>query len=88
MQGLLWSKDIDDINLKEDKVYVIHQILSYGNLNQIKWLFKIYPARDIKEIFLRSPQKIYLPSVFNFVKKFILNINKNLSETDYVKTSF
>jgi Cu/Ag efflux protein CusF len=41
-QPILWSKNIKDLDLKKDKIYIIHQILSYGNLEQIKWLFKIY----------------------------------------------
>ncbi len=88
-QGLLWSKDIKNIDLNKDKVYIIHQILSYGDLNQIKHLFSIYQRKDIKEVFLHHPQKTYSPAVFNFIKKFILNLDsKDFTESDYVKTSF
>lgn len=88
-QGILWSKNIKSLNLEKDKVYIIHQILSYGNFKQIKWLFKAYGQKEIREVFLKYPKKIYLPPVFYFVKNFILNLEKKkISPQDYVKTFF
>lgn len=88
-QGVLWSKNIKRLDLEEDKVYIIHQILSYGNLKQIKWLFKVYSSKGIKEIFLKYPKKIYPPPVLYFVKNFILNLGKKkIPLRDYVKTLF
>ncbi|MDP3882662.1 MAG: hypothetical protein Q8Q48_01245 [Candidatus Staskawiczbacteria bacterium] len=88
-QGILWSKDIKNIDLEKDKVYIIHQVLSYGNMKQIKNLFKIYKSKEIKDVFVNHPQKVYSPAVFKFVKKFILSLEKeNLTAEKYVKTSF
>lgn len=88
-QGILWSKNIKNLDLEKDKVYIIHQILSYGNMEQIKRLFEIYKLKEIQEVFIRYPKKIYLPSVFYFVKNFILDLkNKRLSPKNYVKTTF
>ncbi|MEK7664669.1 MAG: hypothetical protein AAB361_00845 [Patescibacteria group bacterium] len=88
-QGILWSKDIRNIDTRRDKVYIIHQVLSYGNIKQIKSLFKIYKSREIIDVFVNHPRKIYSPAVFNFVKNFILNLKKeNLTAEKYVKTSF
>lgn len=87
LQGILWSKNIKDLDLEKDKVYIIHQVLSYGTLKQIKWLFKTYGLKKIQEVFSKYPKKIYIPSVFNFVKNFILNLKKKkLSLKNYVKT--
>lgn len=89
LQGILWSKNIRDIDLERDKIYIIHQVLAYGNLKQIKWLLKIYSLDGIREVFLKYPKRIYTPPVFYFVKNFILNLkSKKLSPKDYVKTSF
>lgn len=89
LQPILWSVNINNLDLERDKNYIIHQILSYGNLRQIKWLFKIYKKEEIKEVFVKFPKKIYLPSVFYFVKNFILDIGKKqLKEENYVKTLF
>lgn len=88
LQGILWSEDIKNFDLEKDKVYIIHQVLSYGNFKQIKWLLKVYTLREVKKVFLKHPKKIYTPSMFYFVKNFILGINKKLSKEKYVKTSF
>src|SRR3989339_540614 len=88
-QGILWSKDIKNIDLEGDKIYIIHQVLSYGKINQIKYLFKIYKPREIIDVFVNHPKRIYSPAVFNFIKNFILNFKeKDLSANKYVKTSF
>ena len=88
-QGILWSKDIKNMDLEKDKIYIIHQVLNYGSLRQIKKLFKIYTPEEIVDVFVNHPQKIYSPAVFNFIKKFILGLEKeNLQVEKYVKTSF
>ena len=89
LQGILWSKNIKNINLEKDKVYIIHQVLGYGSLQQIKWLFRVYKPTEIQEVFEKYPKKVYLPSVFYFVKNFILNLkSKKLPPQIYVKTLF
>ena len=85
LQGILWSKNIESINLESDKVYIIHQILAYGDIKEIKWLFEVYPKNDIKNIFTNHPVKIYTRSVYFFIKDFILNIKKDINENNYVK---
>ncbi len=85
LQGILWSKNIENINLEEDKVYIIHQILAYGDIKEVKWLFEVYPKNDIKNIFINYPVKIYTRPVYFFIKDFILNIKKDTNENSYVK---
>ncbi len=84
-QALLWSKDINKIDLEKDKIYIIHQILAYGDMKDIHILFKIYPKSLIKEVFLNYPAKIYTKPVFRFVKNFVLKINNTLPEEKYVR---
>lgn len=89
LQGILWSKNVKNLDLEKDKVYIIHQVLSYGNLNQIKWLCKIYKLKEIQEVFLKYPKKVYTPSVFYFVKNIILNLNnRKLLAQNYIKILF
>ena len=85
LQGILWSKNIENINLEEDKVYIIHQILAYGDIKEVEWLFEVYPKNDIKNIFINHPVKIYTRPVYFFIKDFILNIKKDTNENNYVK---
>lgn len=89
LQAILWSKDVKKLDFKKDRNYIIHQILSYGNLRQIRWLFKVYKREEIKNAFLKFPKKVYQPAVFYFTKNFVLNLRKEqLKEEKYVKTLF
>lgn len=84
LQGFLWSVDINNLDTTEDKVYIINQILAYGGLPELKWLFKTYSLKQIKDVFLHSPVKTYRPSAFNFAQKILLSIRENLDERKYV----
>jgi hypothetical protein len=89
LQPLLWSKGVEKLDEDRDKVYIIHQVLSYGDLKDLRQLFRIYNKKEVKEIFLRFPKKVYQPAVFYFVKNFILGLKKErLKKEDYVKTLF
>jgi len=89
LEPLLWSKGMGKIDKERDKIYIIHQVLSYGDLEDIRHLFRIYNKKEIKETFIKFPKKIYQPAVFYFIKNFVLSLrNKPLKEEDYVKTLF
>lgn len=86
LQSVLWSSDIKNINLERDKIYVIHQILAYGNMKDIKWLFTVYPRSIIEHIFTSTPYKDYRRSRFYFVKEMIIGLDhKPLADSSYVK---
>lgn len=88
LKGILWSKNIDDVDLENDKIYIIHQVLSFGDIEEIKWLFKNYTLDEIKMVFINIPKRIYTRPVFLFVKEYILKINTGLDEKNYVKSFF
>ena len=84
-QGVLWSVNVKNLDLRKDKVYIIHQILVYGNLKQIHWLFKAYSEEEIKKVFEFFPMKIYNLSTFNFIKNIVLGLKeKSFSHQKYV----
>lgn len=85
LQGVLWSARTSSLNLKKDKNYIIHQVLTYGTLEQIDWLEKVYSKDEIKEVFVRKPKKQYTNSSFNFVKNYLLGISRKLPKSSYVK---
>lgn len=86
LQGILWSVKVEDLDPEKDKIYIINQILSYGTLSMIKWLFKTYSKKTILEVFLKHPIKDYRHSRFHFVKNFLLGLGKiNLNPNSYVK---
>ena len=85
LQSILWSRDINGLDFEKDKVYIINQILSLGTMEQLSWLFRVYPKSEIKRVFLEKPTKIYSPSAFNWITKIVFdNLGINLSPSAYV----
>jgi hypothetical protein len=85
LQGLLWGRDISSLDAQKDKNYIIHQVLTYGTFEQIKWLEKAYSKDEIREVFVTKPKKQYTNSSFNFVKNYLLGITQKLPKDSYVK---
>ena len=89
LQAILWSKSVDKISLEDDRNYIVHQVLMYGDLKSIKWLFDAYSRNGVRDVFVRHPKKVYTAPAFNFVKNFVLGLGaKKLEENKYVKTVF
>jgi len=89
LQPILWSKQVGTLDPKKDKNYIVHQILMYGSLDEMGWLFKNYSREEIKEIFVKYPKKIYTPQALNFVKTAVLGIKDvKVKDDDYVKTVY
>ena len=85
LQPVLWSVGLESLDLKKDKVYVINQVLSFGTLPMIKWLFTVYPRRVIRQVFVNHPIREYTPSRFNLVKNYLLHIKEKLNPHRYVQ---
>ena len=85
LQGILWSRDVSNLDLEKDKNYIIHQVLMYGTLKQIEWLKSVYSKEEIEKEFAEKPRKLYTKSGFNFIKNYILGISKQLEQSLYVK---
>jgi hypothetical protein len=87
LQGVLWSTSVNRLDLDKNKSYIINQILSLGTIDELRWLFKVYPPDKIKKTFLNQPAKIYTPSAFNFAKNILLNLEKqHLQPEAYVRS--
>lgn len=79
----IWYSNKADINSPD----TIHQILMYGNLEEIKSLKKILGEKKIKELFLSHPKKVYTKPALNFIKNFVLNIQTPIDEQKYLKAT-
>ncbi|MBU1104821.1 hypothetical protein L6255_03235 [Candidatus Parcubacteria bacterium] len=85
LQGILWSVGVDKLSLQEDRVYIINQILSFGDLDNIKWLYSVYSKDEILRVFLNHPIKQYSAPRFNFIKNYLLSIsNLKVNSNRYV----
>ena len=87
IQGLIWSKNNDMIDLEKDKSVIIHHTLRYGTVGDIAWLLQTYPKDTITSVFTTQPMTIYSPSSFNFIKRTVLNITQELpNEKRYIQS--
>jgi len=85
LQSILWSVNINNLNLDKDKYYIIHQILAFGILDDISWLNRTYSKKDIIDIFMVS-FKDYTRPRFYLVKDALLGLkNWHPDEKHYVK---
>jgi len=79
--------NINNLDLDKDKYYIIHQILSFGILDDISWLIGIYSKKDIVDIFMVS-FKDYSRPRFYLVKDAMLGLkNWHPDERYYVKNT-
>ena len=80
---------MDKLDLERDKAYIIHQVLMYGGFKEIRGLFKIYPIAVIRNVFVNRPMKVYTKTGFNYIKNFVLNLQKaSLPVNKYVNTFY
>ncbi|PIY71861.1 hypothetical protein COY87_03960 [Candidatus Roizmanbacteria bacterium CG_4_10_14_0_8_um_filter_33_9] len=87
LQSVLWSVNIDHLNLEKDKYYIIHQILSFGTLDEMSWLLSNYSKKKIIEVFMVSFKDYFRPR-FYFVKDALLGLkNWHPDERYYVKNT-
>jgi len=66
MKWLFWSYDIKSLDLKEDKDYIIPQVLNYGTWEDLKLLYKLYSEKDIKKVVKNPRRGIWFKKVLNF----------------------
>lgn len=84
LKPIFWSNNLKDLDLQRDKNYIVNQVLAYGGIPELRWLFKNYSLSLVKDIFVKSPAKIYRPSTFHFVKEILLEAKDVLLAGKYV----
>ena len=62
----LWSYDIKQIDLQEDKKLIITRVLNYGVWKDVKWLYSVYSEDDIKKVVSNPRRGLWFPKVLNF----------------------
>ncbi|MBI3576991.1 hypothetical protein HY086_03065 [Candidatus Gottesmanbacteria bacterium] len=89
LQAILWSADVSHLDLEKDKWYVVHQLLIYGTLTEIKWLFHTYGVKEVVRVFVTQPARLYSKKVFHFIKNYVLPLrDTKLYEEDYVTSIY
>lgn len=89
LQAILWSTDVNRLDLEQDKNYIIHQVLIYGTLAEIRWLFQTYSKSQVIKVFLKRPAKLYPLRIYSFVKNYLLGLpHVVLDAQNYVTSVF
>lgn len=83
LNQLFWFTDAKKLDVQNDKHLIIHHVLSYGSLEDIRYLFMLYPKSVIKKTFVKPKKGIYDPRALAFVKA-LLNI-RTLDFSKYIK---
>jgi hypothetical protein len=66
MRWLFWSYDIGSLDIKKDKDYIISQVFNYGTWDDVRWLLRIYPKKEIKEVIKNPSRGVWFEKVLNF----------------------
>lgn len=87
LQGVLWSKSVDSLDLDRDAPYITHQILAYGDTPDFTWLLRTYGEKKVQDTFIQHPYKDYTKKRFHFITQYWLDLEEHqLDPTFYVKT--
>lgn len=85
LQSVLWSYDISKIDLRKDKREIITQVLNYGTWEDLKWLYRVYSEKEIKEVVKNPRRGVWFEKVLNF---WTLIFNLRLEKDIYQKAIF
>ncbi len=55
VKAVLWSYDLSQIDLEKHKKIIIPQVLNFGSMEAISWLFDNYSSDDIKKAATNIP---------------------------------
>ena len=89
LQGALWSVNIAKLDLEKDRPYIINQVLSYGTLDEIRWLMRTYRKDVVKQVFLNQPMKVYTKQCFALMKNVMFDLKQaNIPEEKYVQAFY
>lgn len=53
-QSLFWDTNPKKIDLKENAQYVIERILDFGNDEEVRWLWRFYDKKLLKDMIKKS----------------------------------
>jgi hypothetical protein len=72
-----WYLDVEKINLQRDKKRIILNIMNYGSLEAIDWLFSIYSKDEINDVLINHGAVGELSKKSLNFWCLILNVEKN-----------
>ncbi|KKQ18315.1 MAG: hypothetical protein US31_C0006G0046 [Berkelbacteria bacterium GW2011_GWA1_36_9] len=56
LKPIFWDLDAEKLDIEKNSRQIIERILEWGDLEQVHWMFKIYPKEQIIEVVKKSRQ--------------------------------
>ncbi len=84
LQTFLPSYKISRMDLKNpyDKKLIIEAVLNRGNMKDLKWLFKVYNLREIKQVVKKPSRGVWRERALNYwLKIFDIKLPKIIYRT-------
>lgn len=72
---LFWFLNADKLDPQKDRNLIVHQVLSYGTLDDLRRLLKLYGKAAVRREFKKPAPGLYQPSILNFCQH-VLGIKK------------
>ncbi|HLC87634.1 MAG TPA: hypothetical protein VJG66_01085 [Patescibacteria group bacterium] len=79
----LWSYDLNKIDREKHKKLIISQVLNFGSLEAVSWLFANYSGQEIKEAALNTPLGAWDKKSLNLWSLF-LNLDKSQFKNRFI----
>lgn len=83
VKATLWSYDLNEIDLQKHKRLIISQVLNFGSLDAISWLFSNYSSGEIKEAALSLPLGSWDEKSLN-IWMLYFNLNKSQFKNRFI----
>jgi hypothetical protein len=82
LKKYFWEVDFKTLNPKKYWYYIIERILEYGDIKALRWLFRFYPDKNIKQTvkntrLLSSRSINFWVNYFNLDKRRVSCLRKN-----------
>ncbi|KKQ09847.1 hypothetical protein A3E66_05600 [Candidatus Daviesbacteria bacterium RIFCSPHIGHO2_12_FULL_37_16] len=83
VKATLWSYDATQIDLQKHKKIIISQVLNFGSLEAVRWLFANYSSDDIKEVTINIPLGAWDKKSLNLWSLYF-NLNKGQFQNRFI----
>ena len=83
VKATLWSYDATQIDLQKNKKIIISQVLNFGSLEAVRWLFANYSSDDIKEVTINIPLGAWDKKSLNLWSLYF-NLNKGQFQNRFI----
>lgn len=82
-QPLFWFCDLSHLDLKKARNLIIHQVLAYGTMDDIRRLIKIFGKQVVRKEFKKPLPGLYHLKILNLCQ-YLLGVKK-IDKNKYLK---